>query len=165
MKCPICKKIIPENSLKCPHCGTRAGLLCDNCKTVNPVGSMVCKNCSKELLKVCSRCKSVNFPTAEKCRKCGSPFSVKKDDEDKNKKNILPESLAFVPELVSQDDAIPILFEGLRSKDKKLFSITGEKGIGKTTLLNKVIAECIKKEKFKWCIGKCTQLTDRKSVV
>ena len=31
-----------------------------------------------------------------------------------------------------------ILTEGLRSKDKKIFSITGEKGIGKTTLLRQV---------------------------
>lgn len=156
MKCPVCKKNIPETALKCPYCKTRTGLLCSHCNTINPVGSFVCKKCAQELLKICPHCNSINFPGAAKCRKCGSPFSkIAKTPADNDDDSI---NLEFKPRLHTPEQAFDILTEGLCSKDKKIFSITGDKGIGKSSLLSKVI-KSFDGEKLQWCTGKCTPLT------
>lgn len=154
MKCPICKKNISSTALKCPYCKTRTGILCSECNTVNPVGALVCKKCGQELLKICSRCKSVNFPSAQKCRKCGSPFGTKKDKNTTTQ----PSPLDFSPQLYSKKKALELLTEGLKSKEQKIFSITGEKGLGKSSLLKEVIKN-LGKDRYEWCIGKCTPLT------
>lgn len=156
MKCPICKKNIPDSSLKCPYCKTRTGLLCTHCNTVNPIGTMVCKTCGAELLKICSHCHSINFPIATKCRKCGSPFGNKNVSTKNNSPQ--KENLEFTPKLYNREQAFEILLEGIKNKDQKIFSITGEKGTGKTTLLKRVIKN-LENYHLQWCIGKCTQLT------
>lgn len=164
MKCPVCKKNIPDEALKCPYCKSRTGLLCSHCKTVNPVSAVVCKHCGQELLKICSHCNSVNFPIAKKCRKCGSPLgnhvnlSKNPSKQQKNKNNIQQLNLKFIPELCTHTQAHKILTEGLHSKEKKIFSITGEKGIGKTTVLRQV-RQTLENDNFEWCIGRCTPLT------
>jgi len=130
---------------------------------VNPVSAVVCKKCGQELLKICPHCNSVNFPIAKKCRKCGSPLGnhvnppkTKQQRKKENNEQIL--NLKFIPELCTHTQAHKILTEGLRSKDKKIFSITGEKGLGKTTLLRQV-RQTLKDDNFEWCIGRCTPLT------
>lgn len=161
MKCPVCKKNISESSLKCPYCKTRVGLLCSHCNTVNPVGNFVCKKCGQELLKVCQHCNSVNFPSAIKCRKCGLPFgqpAQKTNNPKKQKEENKTINLEFKPKFYSRKQAFDVLVDGICSKDEKIFSITGDKGVGKSTLLFKLI-EKFEKDKFQWCIGKCTQLT------
>lgn len=158
MKCPVCKKNIPESALKCPYCKTRTGLLCNNCKTVNPVGSLVCKKCGQELLKICPHCHSVNFPIAVKCRKCGSPFGNKAATATKQNKPPKPIKLEYTPKTQTSSQAFEMLSEGIRSKDIKIFSITGNKGIGKSYLLRRVIKN-LENERLEWCIGHCTPLT------
>lgn len=164
MKCPVCKRNIPNEALKCPYCKTRTGLLCSHCKTVNPVNALVCQKCGAELLKICPHCNSVNFPIATKCRKCGSPltnrpkFQKEKAQKTKNNKDEHLLHLKFIPQLCTHTQAQKILTDGLRSKDKKIFSITGEKGLGKTTLLRQVI-QTLNGENIEWCIGRCTPLT------
>ncbi len=152
MKCPVCKKNIPDSTLKCPYCKTRTGLLCSACNTVNPIGSIVCKNCNNELLKICKHCNSVNFPSAQKCRKCGSNFANLKE---KSQEELL---LKYIPKLYTRTQALNEIYEGIVSNKKKIISISGENGIGKSTLLNNLIQK-LKSEKLQWCIGKCTQLT------
>ena len=129
MKCPVCKRNIPNEALKCPYCKTRTGLLCSHCKTVNPVNALVCQKCGAELLKICPHCNSVNFPIAAKCRKCGSPLTNRpkiqkeKAQKTKNNKNEHLLHLKFIPQLCTHTQAQKILTDGLRSKDKKIFSI------------------------------------------
>ena len=147
MKCPACKKTIPENSLKCPHCKTRTGLLCKNCSTVNSVFSLKCKRCGKEILKICEHCNSVNFPSAKKCRKCGATFGES-----------LQKSLEYQPVLISQKNAVTVLCQGLVSDDKKIFSLSGGKGIGKTYVLKDAVSK-LQEHDFIWLFGKCTPLT------
>ncbi len=151
MKCSVCKKNISDSALKCPHCKTRTGLLCPKCNTINAVGNLTCKTCGQELLKVCKHCHSVNLPLATKCRKCGSSFGspVERKVTQENDK------LSFQPKLYTHSQAYEILKEYLPSKNQKIFSISGEKGLGKTTLLKKLICQ----NDFNWCIGKCTPLT------
>ncbi len=155
MKCPICKKTIDDNTLKCPYCKTRTGLLCKNCNTVNPVNSLICKNCGEEILKVCPKCNSVNFPNADKCRKCGTPF---KKAETITTTAPEPEQLEYQPQYYSQKNAVTMLSEALISDEKQIFSISGEKGIGKSVVLKETFTR-LKEHKFVWFFGKCTPLT------
>ena len=159
MKCPVCKKNIPQSALKCPYCKTRTGLLCGHCNTVNPVGALVCSKCGSELLKLCPRCNSVNFPIATKCRKCGAPLAAptpKKQTKEENKSQGL--NFGFKPKMYSNEQAFELLVDGLHSKDKKVFSISGTKGAGKSSLLKQVIKN-LEHDRLEWCIGKCTPLT------
>ena len=151
MRCPVCKKTIPENTLKCLYCKTRTGLLCKNCNTVNSIFDTKCKKCGKEILKICEHCGSVNFPNAKKCRKCGIPF-------DKVEQPVQIDTLEYRPNLVSQKNAITIIVEGFLSNDKRIFSISGEKGIGKSYVLKEVISK-LKDHNYIWLFGKCTPLT------
>lgn len=152
MRCPVCKKNIPDAALKCPHCMTRTGVVCAQCGTVNPVGTLNCTKCNTELLKICSKCGSVNLPGADKCRKCSSPFgkSAKPESEIKIRTS--------APKLLNYQKAYDILSESLLSNEKKIISISGEKGVGKTHLLRSVMGGELNKD-FRWCVGKCTPLT------
>ncbi len=151
MRCPVCKKTIPENTLKCPYCKTRTGLLCKNCNTVNSIFDTKCKKCGKEILKICPHCNSVNFPNAKKCRKCGMPFEHKEEITK-------VDTLEYRPELISQKNAVTVLTQGLLSNDKKIFSLSGEKGIGKSYVLKQTIQK-LQANNFIWLFAKCTPLT------
>ena len=152
MKCPVCKKSIAHDALKCPYCKTRTGLLCPSCKQVNPVGQLKCSNCGQELLKICKKCNGVNFPTAIKCRKCGAPFG----EPEKKKSKAVKETLVYSPELYSFKEGIELLIKALSDKNKKMISITGEKGSGKTSVLYSALKQIQDKN---ICLGKCTPLT------
>ena len=151
MRCPVCKKTIPENALKCPYCKTRTGLLCKNCNTVNSIFDLTCKKCGKEILKICEHCKSVNFPNAKKCRKCGMPFIEETE-------TVKVDTLEYRPDLISQKNAVTVLVQGLLSDDKKIFSLSGEKGIGKSFVLKEALTK-LQEHNFIWLFGKCTPLT------
>ena len=116
MKCPICKKTIPDNVLKCPYCKNRTGLICKNCNTVNSIFDFKCKKCGKEILKLCPNCNSVNFPNTNKCRKCGYVFSHPPVNDD-----LQEVRLEYPANLVSQQSAKNILVKGILSSDKKIF--------------------------------------------
>lgn len=147
MKCPVCKKNIPDNTLKCPFCNSRTGLICKNCNAINTVFDFQCKNCGQDILKLCPNCNSVNFPNADKCRKCGYIFTKPNPDEIK---------LEYQPNLVSQQNAKNILIKGIQSRDKKIFSLSGEKGCGKSRVLKSIMQEL---KNISWIYGKCTPIT------
>ena len=154
MKCPICKKTIPDDALKCPYCNARTGLICKNCNTVNSIFDLTCKNCGKEILKLCPQCKSVNFPNAEKCRKCAHEFTTPIQEEPKPQKI----KLEYGTKTVSQQSAKNLLVKGLLSQSKKILSLSGEKGVGKSLVL-KAIMQSLNDRNISWLYGKCTPLT------
>lgn len=154
MKCPICKKTIPDNALKCPYCNTRTGLVCKNCSTVNSIFDFVCKKCGEEILKICPECKSVNFPNALNCRKCKFPFPQK--PKTKIKSQNLFETTS--ENSVAQQTAKTMIVKGILSEDKKIISLSGPKGTGKTLVLSHVINE-LKDKHFTWFYGNCTPIT------
>ena len=156
MKCPVCKKITAENTIRCPYCNTRTGILCKKCNTINTIHDFKCTNCGEELLKVCKHCKSVNFPNAKVCRKCGKPFEIKETKEIDIE--VTPKQLEYTPELYSQKNAVTSLVNGLLSDSKRIFSLTGEKGIGKSMVLKNTFAK-LQEHNFMWFFGKCTPLT------
>ncbi len=84
MQCIKCKKEIPDDSLRCPHCGIKVNMYCPECNTLNRFGSKYCSECGSELLKVCLKCGSNNLYYAENCRKCGAPLSAYIQQNDDN---------------------------------------------------------------------------------
>lgn len=154
MKCPICKKTVPDNALKCPYCKTRTGLVCPHCNTINSIFELVCKNCGEEILKVCPQCKSVNFPNALNCRKCKYPFPPKEEKQPKQ-----PNLFEFASQnLVAQQSAKNILVKSILSDSKKIMSLSGPKGTGKTLVISHVIQELSEKH-FVWFYGNCTPIS------
>lgn len=153
MECPICKKNIPDSTLRCPSCKARTGLLCNSCGTVNRLGALVCKNCKTELLKLCKHCNSVNFPIATKCRKCGT--ILPSSSEKKISIGLTKKTVAKTQYTVSQ--ATDVLAKHIGSKIVKIISVTGQKGCGKTTLVNRVINDT--KQDLQWCIGRCSSFS------
>ena len=155
MKCPICKKTIPDNALKCPYCKTRTGLVCKNCNTVNTIFDLVCKNCGQEILKICPQCKSVNFPNAENYRKCNYKFQTKEEPSANKQPNLFEFA---TQNLVAQQSAKNILVKNILSDDKKIFSLSGPKGTGKTLVISHIINE-LKEKNYVWFYGSCTPIT------
>lgn len=147
MICPICKKTIPDDTLKCPYCKARTGLVCKKCNTVNTIFDHKCKKCGNEILKSCPNCNSINFPNAKKCRKCGHVFE-----------NIQSEQLQleYTANYASQQSAKNILIKGILSNDKKIMSLSGEKGSGKSLVLKSVTKEL---KNYTPIYGKCTPIT------
>ena len=78
MLCLKCKKIIPDNQLRCSYCHTKVQSVCPVCGQVNPITSEYCKRCGLQLLKHCKKCNSINLPSAKSCRKCNYPFTKDK---------------------------------------------------------------------------------------
>lgn len=148
MICPKCKKTIPDNTLKCPYCETRTGLVCKNCNTINSVFDYNCKNCGYEILKLCPNCSSVNLPKTSKCRKCGHKF-----EEEGLTEQI---ELEYQANFISQQSAKNILVRGIKSPDKKIFSLSGAKGSGKSLVLKNILKEL---QDFKVIHGKCSPIT------
>lgn len=175
MICPKCKNQIPEKSLKCSFCGARLATFCKKCRAYNSIYNLNCVNCNNELLKICPDCKSVNLPNASACRKCGRDFVQKKlqeeeqlisasqnqsveGEEEIQKEVSEPINLNYDAELHSQQKAKEILTGGLISPDKKIISLSGPKGVGKSIVLKSVMHE-LKEESITWLFGECTAIT------
>lgn len=179
MICPKCKNQIPEKTLKCNYCNAKIATFCKNCNTYNSIYNLNCVSCNNELLKVCPSCKSVNFPNAPACRKCKYEFvkqqepvvteiekveiveEVSKNTENPTtlekeiKENI---NLNYDTELHSQQKAKEILIQGLISTDKRIISLNGQKGIGKSVVLKTAMHE-LKEHEMTWLLGECTAIT------
>lgn len=160
MICPKCKKQIPEKSLKCGFCGAKIATKCKKCGAYNSIYNLKCVNCNNELLKVCPSCKSVNLPDAIKCRKCGHIFKEqpKEDIEFTNEspnESILPN---YDAKLYSQQNAKELLKKAFMSDNKKVISISGDNGIGKSIVLKSAINEFEDKDRI-WLVGECSPVT------
>ena len=156
MKCPVCKKIIPDNSLRCPHCKTRTGLICKHCHTVNTIFDVACKKCGEEILKLCPECNCVNFPNTSVCRKCGYKF-----ESGEKMHRISPEKVnthIVNPQSLLQSEAEELLEQALLSDEKKIISLSGIRGVGKSYVLSRVINK-LQSDKYVWLYGKCTPIT------
>src|SRR5574344_1764202 len=180
MKCPVCKKTIPENVVKCPHCKSRIGLICKKCGTINSVFNTVCKKCGEEILRICPKCGGANLPKAEKCRKCGAILELNKAkaadkikeirtnykknvNKEINKKNNSKEKNAKLnnmnyENMFSQQEAKALLLKGILSRDKKIISLTGKNGIGKSVVLKSVMFST-KNKPLSWLVGECTPIS------
>ena len=160
MKCPVCKKIIPNDSLRCPHCKTRTGLICKHCHTVNTIFDVACKKCGEEILKLCPECNCVNFPNTSVCRKCGYKF-----ESGEKMHRIAPDKVrthVVNPKSLLQYEAESLLEQALLSEEKKIISLSGIRGVGKSYVLSRVIND-LQGNQYVWLYGKCTPITQMTS--
>lgn len=139
MKCPVCKKEIPDNSIICPECNSRIGLVCHNCNTVNPLNTLKCKNCGAEILKLCPNCRAINLPTAVKCRKCGAELkSFGNSSEDITSQISKPAQ--DVPKIrPTRPEIIELLYNAIIDDEKSIISLSGAKAMGKDYVVNNVV--------------------------
>lgn len=187
MICPKCKKQIPEKSLKCTYCNTKIATFCKKCHAYNSIYNLNCEKCQNQLLKLCPSCKSVNLPNAVSCRKCGHDFLSKVQDkkeefveqisENQDADSIIsevseeaaqPVNLASEEptlsqvisqgELYSQQKAKELIINGLLSIDKRVLSLSGQKGIGKSIVLKSTMHE-LKDHEIVWLLGECSTIT------
>ena len=150
MKCPKCKKVIEENSLKCDFCGAKVGSICPDCNNYNPITALKCSKCDKELIRICSECGAANLPDAPKCRKCGIDFV------SSTKETTTPPS--YYATLNSQQKAKAHLLEGIKDANSRIITISGDSGCGKNLVLRYTIND-LKNAKLTWLFGSCTQTT------
>lgn len=134
MKCPVCKKEVPDDSVICPECKARIGLVCYKCKTVNPVNTLRCKKCDTEILRVCPNCRTINLPTAEVCRKCNAPLAEKNPEPSPVQ---APQPQAKIRP--TQAEIIELIYNAVVENEKFIISLNSPKGMGKTFVLDKVI--------------------------
>lgn len=171
MLCPKCKKQIPEKSLRCEHCGAKIASLCNKCHAYNSIYNLNCVNCNNELLKLCPSCNSVNFPNAKNCRKCKVAFPQKVEEkiepvkeeialdeklEEKTRDENI--SLDYNANFYSQQRAKEILVGGILDPSKKIISVSGVKGIGKSVVLKSAIND-LREEEITWLLGECTAIS------
>ena len=161
MKCPTCKKNIPDDVLNCPYCKARTGIICKHCRTVNTMSDIVCKTCGEEILNLCPECSCVNLPNVSVCRKCGYKFSQTRSSQklkfDKGVANFSTSG-----KIVNRDEAEVLLGKLLLDDSKKIISLSGIRGVGKSHVLKKVIMR-LQENPFVWFYGKATPITQMTS--
>ncbi len=151
MFCPKCKNEIEDNSLNCSFCNSKVGALCKDCGKYNPITATECQHCGKILLKICPNCKSANLPKTITCRKCGNSLI-----EDKNV--LTSTQPIYQTNMSSQQNIKARLLEGIKGLEKKIITLSGDSGIGKSLVLRHVINE-LKGAKIIWMAGTCTQVS------
>jgi len=118
----------------------------------------VCKKCGEEILKLCPECNCVNFPNTKICRKCGyefkEPVITHRIEPKKSIENLDSQN----KRVVNQELAIRLLEKAVVSKDKKIISLSGTRGVGKSHVLAQVIKN-LQQEQYIWFYGKCTPIT------
>ena len=130
MKCPVCKKEVPDESVICPECKARIGLVCYKCKAVNPVNTLRCKKCDTEILRVCPNCRTINLPTAEVCRKCHAPMMSPQPEP------VPPQQAKIRP---TQAEIIELIYNAVVENEKFIISLNAPKGMGKDFVLDSVM--------------------------
>ncbi len=130
MKCPVCKKEVPDESVICPECKARIGLVCYKCKAVNPINTLRCKKCDTEILRVCPNCRTINLPTAEVCRKCHAPMVTPRPEP-------IPAPQAKIRP--TQAEIIELIYNAVVENEKFIISLNAPKGMGKDFVLDSVI--------------------------
>jgi len=187
MICPKCKNKIGDDLLKCPLCSARVATICKNCSAYNPILKMNCVSCGKELLKICPECKSANLPSAKICRKCEYDFIkqpseivITQDSEPqilpveqensavaeplpevfeiKEDKQETPIQLNYDIKFDTQQTAKEVLIKGIMSTDKKIISLSGQKGVGKSIVLKSAMNE-LKANQITWLYGECNPIS------
>ena len=98
----------------------------------------------------------MNFPNSAVCRKCGYKFEAEKTvhriSPNKNRSHVIN------PQSLTQADAETLLGKAILSEDKKIISLSGIRGVGKSYVLSRVIKN-LQGEQFVWLYGKCSPIT------
>lgn len=170
----FCKKCHAYNSiynLNCIKCKTPLLKLCPSCKAVNFPNASKCRKCGQLFsIENVNEKKIQKEPISEKREAENTnnePQIVNYENEIENNKSKEQENKQFIepailpsglPELHSQQKAKELLINGLLSIDKKIISLNGSKGVGKSIVLKSAIHD-LKDYEMVWLFGECSAMT------
>lgn len=170
----FCKKCHAYNSiynLNCAKCKTPLLKLCPSCKGVNFPNAPTCRKCGqlfslesasekgipKETVNVKQETEEANI--RQQIVNVENEIKEKVTIEHEDKQFIEPDILSSnLPDLFSQQKAKETMVKGLLSIDKKIISLSGSKGIGKSIVLKSVIHE-LRDYEIVWLLGECSAMT------
>lgn len=107
MKCLRCGAEIPDNSIRCTHCGIKVNMVCPDCNNLVPFGTKTCSHCGFILIKNCPECNASNIYSAQNCRKCGYSLI----NEEKNEEGAEVSAGLLDENIVSQENEAPVQME------------------------------------------------------
>lgn len=184
----FCKNCHAYNSiynLHCVNCNNVLLKVCPSCNSVNLPNAAKCRKCeynfpqkiehkipesdiavkqvspSSPITEIIDTVAPTNNVKIETANPVNEEIIEKQEEvlETEEEKNVSPLPPSFVPdELYTQQKAKELIINGLTSLDKKIISLSGPKGIGKTIVLKSAIQD-LKDYEITWLIGECSPLT------
>lgn len=166
----ICKKCSSYNSiynLNCTTCNIPLLKICPACKSVNFPNSAVCRKCGhgfeekgEEKANRKQQIANSEVDTTESLR-----GESEANDEAIQKENLLskeetqePINLNYYSESHNQQKAKELLINAFLSTDKKVMSLNGPKGVGKSLVLKSALHE-LQGSDLVWLFGECSAIT------
>ncbi len=163
--CKNCRTYNSIYNLNCTHCETPLLKICPSCKSVNFPNAKICRKCGhgfdgagkkedeiekrEQELEDCS-------PVYSCAHSPEIPSSIQANEPKIQSTN--SSTINYDTELHSQQKAKELLLEGLLSIDKKIISLSGQKGVGKSIVLKSAIHE-LKEYGITWLLGECSATT------
>lgn len=178
----FCKKCHAYNSiynLNCVNCNNELLKLCPSCKSVNFPNAPKCRKCGygfvqdtipapettqktvsesvkevipKKTIKKSEVVEKVENVTQQEAQ------SVSEPEVEKTEPSVEKINFDYNIETYSQQMAKDFLVQGLMSDEKKIISLCGQKGIGKSIVLKSAIHE-LKDNNIIWLVGECSAIT------
>lgn len=174
--CKSCRAYNSIYNLNCVKCSRPLLKICPSCKSVNFPEASTCRKCeydfaNKDIAKNLSNAEEENFNVQNPNSGQEAEIASKQDIEEKNEKiseemvetnedstvEPLNNSMPSL-EQYSQQKAKDILVAGILSPDRKVISVCGEKGVGKTVVLKTAINQ-LSEHEITWLLGECSAVT------
>ncbi len=181
----LCKKCNAYNSiynLNCTNCGNELLKLCPSCKSVNLPNAPKCRKCGlefgipsaqniKENITAPSPEPTLNYeegqcpdstiqenPSSQPALTRGEGENLQQNSETEEVIEQEVINLNYEGEIYSQQMAKELLTKGIHDESKKIISISGKKGTGKSIVLKSAIHE-LKNVQITWLLGECTPIS------
>lgn len=170
----ICKKCQTYNSiynLNCTNCNNPLLKICPACKGINLPNAPVCRKCNFAFMEKVKEESSQDLPhTSHETPPISQPSKITPTEEESKTEVQIeeieeepqqePESinLNYTAELHTQQKAKEMIAGGIMSEGKKVISLSGQSGIGKSVVLKSAINE-LKENQITWLLGECSALT------
>lgn len=184
--CKKCNAYNPIFNLSCQNCQIPLLKICPHCKGVNLPESATCRKCGEKFaLPKMPNIKSIKRPEKQIKQTFESETPeqetieiIAKGPQEETSDNISPQenliadpshetpqeeviepfTLNYNVDLHSQSKAKDLLVEGLVSNNKRILSVSGEKGIGKSIVLTSAV-HGLKDKNITWLLGECSAIT------
>jgi len=173
----LCKKCRAYNSvynLNCVSCNNVLLKVCPDCKSVNFPQADVCRKCGhgfgegkraggQEDEKISSHCEesekqATRQSKEENDEEIQEAVELTKNEDSEIVKEPEKKDFGYNAELHSQKQANDILVKGILSLDKKIISLNGPMGIGKSMVLKSAVNE-LRENNITWLLGECSSIT------
>lgn len=168
--CKKCNAYNPIYNLNCEQCKTPLLKICPVCKSVNFPEALKCRKCEnvfeKEIIK-----EPIAPVTDEKMgTSIQQPAAIQEDvsvgteqpveifeQQEPIEEPVQKTTFEYVGEMYSQQKAKELIIKGI-SSGKRVMSLSGVKGIGKSIVLKSILNE-MQNQDMMWLIGECSSIT------